>query len=147
MMFAKHGHIEAAKELIAMFPESGKTTNSFGISADALIEAHGMGRALPPGVEAPAAMRANGASLTLAHGSGGWPVSEIEFPGWDGECDFAELSGEAVAANPKRFFEEFILKDRPAVLRDFVRFDEVSDDKARAKRFSSRKSFSFGFGS
>jgi hypothetical protein len=57
--------------------------------------------------------------------TGGWPQKEIDFPGWEGRCDIAELSGKAVSANPELFIREFILKKRPVILRDYLRFDKV----------------------
>jgi hypothetical protein len=74
------------------------------------------------------------AEYMFTNGNGGWPLNELEFPevaGWDGACEIAELSGAEVAANPERFIREFLLTDRPAILRDFIRHDSVG----RAMRF------------
>jgi hypothetical protein len=58
-----------------------------------------------------------------AGSTGGWPADEVAFPGWGGGCGIAEVSGERVASDPRAFFDHFLLPGRPAIIRDFVRFD------------------------
>jgi hypothetical protein len=49
----------------------------------------------------------------------------IEFPGWSkGRCDIAELDGKKVIENPKMFVKHFVVKNRPVILRDFIRHDK-----------------------
>ncbi len=57
--------------------------------------------------------------------NGGWPRDEVDFPGFTGNCDIAELSGKLVAANPEFLIREFILKRRPVIVRDYIRHDHV----------------------
>jgi hypothetical protein len=49
----------------------------------------------------------------------------IDFPGWSkGRCDIAELDGKKVIENPKMFVKHFVVKNRPVILRDFIRHDK-----------------------
>ena len=120
---AHSGFLEKAKRLIQHFPELGQLVDSFNISAQALIEA----LESSPSELPPKAVRAKHKPSTSSQASynnaGGWPTTEIDFPGWHGECEIAELDGAAAIQDPETLIREFVLKRRPVVLRDFVHHD------------------------
>lgn len=56
--------------------------------------------------------------------NGGWDTREIEFPGYKGECEIAELDGKAVVEDPATMVEHFLLTNKPVIIRDFLRHDK-----------------------
>jgi hypothetical protein len=120
-IFIRAGYADHAARLIEAYPEFGAHVDTFGTPAHELLVSH---TALPPKLSA-------ADTSGVSYGSGGWPSThELKFPGWkqikdeNEQCDgIAELSGQDVSENPEWFIREYVLKDLPAVVRDFVRHD------------------------
>jgi len=113
----------------------------------AALGAPAIPRGLPLTAEVAVTAESAAAAPPPLFGTGGWPTFELPFPGWDSSgsnggasgggqsgCEVAELSGAAVAADPVAFVQEFVLKRRPVVLRDFVRHDKVIISAAAASK-------------
>ena len=121
-ILAHFGFLEKTKRLFQHFPELSQLVDSFNISAQALLEAlESSPSDLPP--KAVPANPNQTTSENAPYSAGGWPTTEIDFPGWQGKCDIAELDGAATIQDPETLIREFILKRRPVILRDFVRHD------------------------
>jgi hypothetical protein len=119
-MLARFGHVQEAAQLVKAFPEFGELTDAFGINALELIDALS---ASPNELPASVAPAPPGNLSEVPGENGGWPTTNIPFPGWDGQCGIAELSGIDTARNPTGFIRDFVLKQRPVILRDFIKHD------------------------
>jgi len=119
--FIRAGHLKHAARLIIEYPEFGTQTDNFGVSALGLLQSH-----TAPPLKLSASDRTD-----RPYGLGGWQ-SELEgknlgqkLPEYDREqCEgIAEVSGQAVSEDPELFIKDYILKDLPVMVRDFVRYD------------------------
>ena len=125
MTMVQWGHLDKAKDIMDAFPELGTFKGPFGIPPNEMMEALTASKDwLPPGVVGQIEAHTPG-SVAAPYGTGGWPQTEIDFPGGpaDGVCEIAEVSGTEVAASPRDFIRNFILMQRPVIVRDFVRHD------------------------
>ena len=119
--FIRAGYLEHAARMIKEYPKSGAQTDSFGTSALELLHSHTVSPPKLPVVDGPDA----------PYGFGGWqPKHERRASGqkpFKDEhklCDgIAEVSGQAVTENPEIFIKDYIIKDLPVMVRDFVRYD------------------------
>ena len=85
------GHTSAAASLFREAPHLAQAVDSFGTSAEALLQ-----QALQP---EPAWAHLRRGETSGGEASGGWPTAEILFPGWnrsessEGQrCEFTEVS-------------------------------------------------------
>ena len=120
-MLARYGHVQKAGQLIKASPEFGELIDAYGISATELIDA--LSRSPHELPESVRPLPAHYYSIDTGD-NGGWPSTKIDFPGWDGYCGIAELSGKQVAQDPRGLIKDFILKQRPVILRDFIQYDQ-----------------------
>jgi len=135
-MLVRFGHVEKARLLVDAFPEFGAMVDCYGMDTHAFLDAHEMPvtalpghmtgfKAPPPSTVGPG--RGVEGAVAASYGDGGWPTVELAFPGGaeDGACEIAQLDGASVANDPTVFLSEFVLKRRPAILRDYVQHDNV----------------------
>jgi hypothetical protein len=128
------GFVSQAQAAVREMPEWSLLRCEFGIS----VADHFAARAMPvTHVNVPALrLRGDEYEGLSDQENGGWPSFEIPFPGGEesqhdyggGGCDIAEVSGMAVLENPQLFLEEFVLKRRPVVIRDYVRHDSSLEE-------------------
>ena len=134
-ILVRFGHLDKAKKLVAAYPEMGDLLNAYGVPARDHIETHDKPLTyIPPTMQhqaVPADYERTAACSTAPYGTGGWPQTELEFPGWaqearDGKCEIAQLSGREVHKDPTLLLRNFVVKWRPVILRDYLRHDVVS---------------------
>jgi len=119
-MLARFGHVQEAGQLIKESPEFEELVDAYGISAIELIDAL---TETPNELPESVMVASSDYPPNDIGNNGGWPSTKIDFPGWDGNCGIAELSGKQAAQDPTGFIKHFVLKQRPVILRNLIQYD------------------------